>query len=32
VTAAVGALAVLGFVVFLTLRASPIQHQDHRSS
>jgi len=32
VTAAVGALAVLGLVVYLTLRASPIQNQDRRSS
>jgi hypothetical protein len=32
IVAAVGALAVLGFVVFLTLRASPIRQQDRRSS
>jgi hypothetical protein len=32
VTAAIGGIAVLGFVVFLTLRASPIQHQDRRPS
>ena len=30
ITAAVGGLAVLGFVVYLTLRASPVQHQDRR--
>jgi hypothetical protein len=30
VTAAIGGIAVLGFVVYLTLRASPIQHQDQR--
>ena len=31
-TAAAGAVAVLGLVVYLTLRASPIQHQDRRPS
>jgi NhaP-type Na+/H+ or K+/H+ antiporter len=30
VTAAIGAAAVLGVVIYLTLRASPIQHQDRR--
>ena len=32
VTAVLGALAVLGLVVYLTLRASPNQHQERRPS
>jgi hypothetical protein len=31
-TAVAGGIAVLGLVVYLTLRASPIQHEDRRSS
>ena len=30
ITAAIGAFVVLALVVYLTLRASPIQHQDRR--
>jgi hypothetical protein len=31
ITAAVGGLIVLGVVVYLTLRASPLRHQDRRT-